>query len=94
MVHKLFSFNVSDKFLETSLSNRRSLARKWHFFKYLWQYLNPLSSSGVDMFLIGTALMKLLSVSNITNSSNQVLDFFVKCGVDDVNGDMTCLAGR
>ena len=52
--------------LETLLSRRRSLARNLRRFKYSWQCLNPLSSSGVDLFLIGTALMKLLSVANIT----------------------------
>ena len=62
------------------------------FFKYSWQYLNPLSSSGVDLFLIGTALMKLLSVSNITSrylwprweviGCNEFLEFFVRHSVD------------
>ena len=53
--------------LETSLSRRRSLARNLGRFKYSWQFFNPLSSSCVDLFLMGTALMKLLSVSNVTN---------------------------
>ena len=49
------------------MSRHSSLARKWRFSNYLCQCLEPLSSSGVDMFLIETALIKLLSVSNITN---------------------------
>ena len=66
MVLKVFRFNVCGS-LETSLSSQSSLARNLQRFKYSWQCLNPLSSSGVDLFLMGTALMKLLLVSNITS---------------------------